>query len=209
MLKEIKGLFRSAPTERRAQGEQGSSYYNEAFASNGDWQAHYSASPYYFLWTVIVDRLRRRGSDGILEIACGPGQLASAICDAGITANYTGFDFSDVAIEYARKACPQYRFVQEDALKTAIFEQADYDCVVSTEFLEHVEDEISVLAKIRSGAYVIATVPNFPYVSHVRHFFDSNGVTDRYGHLFNEFNVVEICGTVPDHKFFLLEGIRK
>lgn len=189
-------------------GEQSAVYYDKAFLNNPDWENHYTASPYYFLWTVIVDRLRRRGSAGILEIGCGPGQLASAICDSNITNNYLGFDFSPVAVKFAQNACPKFKFVHENALETTLFEDAQYDAIVSTEFLEHVEEELSVLARIRKGTYVIATVPNFPYVSHVRHFDDSRSVTDRYGHLFEEFNVVEIRGNEKTQKFFLLEGIK-
>ena len=49
-----------------------------AFEANEDRRKHYTASPYYPLWTVIVDRLRRPRSRAVLEVACGSGQLAAA-----------------------------------------------------------------------------------------------------------------------------------
>lgn len=190
------------------QGELSAVYYDQAFSNNPDWKNHYTASPYYFLWTVIIDRLRQRRSAGILEIACGPGQLASAIYDAEIANDYLGFDFSPVAIQFAQKACPGYKFLHENALETTLFEDHEYDTIVSTEFLEHVEEDLAVLSRIREGVYVIATVPNFPYVSHVRHFTDCRSVADRYKYLFEGFNVVEIPGKSKGQKFFLLEGIK-
>ena len=94
-------------------------------------------------------------------------------------------------------------------METALYEAANYDTVIATEFLEHVYEDLSVISKIKSGTYVIATVPNFPYVSHVRHFFDTEEVAARYKSFFDEFNVVEIRGDALTKKFFLLEGIKK
>ena len=74
--------------------------------------------------TVIVDRLRRIKPKAILEIGCGPGQLAAAIRDAGLAPAYTGIDFSEVALILRGRP---------------VYSTAEYDTVVSAEFLEHVE----------------------------------------------------------------------
>src|SRR5438128_11724255 len=62
--------------------EMGAEFYDKAFESVTSYHKHYTESEYYFLWTVIVDRIRRAKSTSILEIGCGPGQLARAIHDA-------------------------------------------------------------------------------------------------------------------------------
>jgi 2-polyprenyl-3-methyl-5-hydroxy-6-metoxy-1,4-benzoquinol methylase len=184
-------------------------YYDRAFSSNSDWQEHYSSSGYYFLWTVILDRLRRDRPNAILEIGCGPGQLAAAIAEAGLTKEYVGIDFSRIAVGLARKVCPaHYRFIEADALSTDVYTSFDYDTVISTEFLEHVEGDLQVLGKLRPGTRVIATVPNFPYVSHVRHFDDADAVTDRYGTLFRDFSVATIVGAKKGTRFYLLQGTK-
>jgi len=61
--------------------------------------------------------------------------------------------------------------------------------VITTEFLEHVDGDLEVIRQIYSGSRFLATVPNFPYVSHVRHFNDSGEVMRRYEGLFEDFSV--------------------
>lgn len=195
----------------KKESRTGKDYYDAAFSSAEHWRAHYTRSPYYFVWTVIVDRLGRVRPAVILEIGCGPGQLAAAIHDAGLPdRRYVGLDFSHVALEHARGACPaQFEFVEADAISTDLYETLDYDTVISTEFLEHVEQDIDVLGKLRRGTTVIATVPNFPYVSHVRHFSDPASVAERYGPLFDDFSVTPIPGVASGTTFFLIQGRRR
>src|SRR5690606_24098990 len=83
---------RKAPTNKEA----GTAYYDERFASDEHWSEHYTKSSYYFIWTVCIDRLRRSTPAQVLEIGCGPGQLAAAMYDAGVAPSYTGVDFSEV-----------------------------------------------------------------------------------------------------------------
>lgn len=200
--------FRTAKPD--APRESGKAYYNEAFSSAQHWQEHYTQSGYYFIWTVILDRIRRIGPSAILEIGCGPGQLASAIHDAGLATSYVGVDFSDVAVGFARKTCPaEFAFRVENAVESPVYETAHYELVISTEFLEHVEQDLEVLARIRSGARLLATVPNFPYVSHVRHFEDASSVERRYASLFRNYSVTAIRGVQPNTCFFLMEGEKR
>ena len=189
--------------------EQNSDYYRQAFEANDDRRKHYTASPYYVLWAVIVDRLRRARARVALEVACGSGQLAWAIADARILSSYLGFDFTPVMIEQARVNCPELRFDVADAYTTELFETYNYDTVVATEFLEHVERDLEVLSSIRAGARFVGTVPNFPYVSHVRHFHDCSEVAARYGAFFDAFSVDAIPANDRGKTFFLLEGIRR
>ena len=190
-------------------GEQKADFYDASFSSNPDWALHYTASPYYFVWTVLIDRIRRRAAPRILEIACGPGQLARAIHDAVPVASYVGLDFSSVAIALARRANPDLDFRCDDALTTTLLAASDYDLVVCTEFLEHVESDRDVIGRARRGAMFLGTVPNFPYVSHVRHFRDVNEVSQRYAELFDDFSVVAIKANEDGKTFFLLEGRRR
>lgn len=188
--------------------QQGSEYYDKAFEENNGWRKHYTRSPYYIIWTVIIDRLRRCGSRKVLEIGCGPGQLASAVCDSGIVDSYVGIDFSSKGISYARLACPRFQFEHADALETDLIEKLEYDTVLTTEFLEHVERDIDIIRRIRLGVRFIATVPNFPYVSHVRHFENPEEAFERYGSFFEDFSIVVIPANEQGKKFFLMEGTR-
>ena len=162
----------------------------------------------YMIWTVIIDRLRQSGARKVLEIGCGTGQLVSAIRDAEVIEDYFGFDFSSKGIEQARIACPQYYFEVADALKTDLIEKTQYDMVITTEFLEHVDGDLEVIRQIHAGSRFLATVPNFPYVSHVRHFNDSGEVMRRYEGLFDDFSVIMIPANEKSKIFFLVEGRR-
>lgn len=141
-----------------------------------------------FVWTVIADRVLRAKVKSILEIGCGPGQLACLIRDKGIL-SYHGFDFSPRRIEQAKRVCPEFAFNLQDAFRTDLFETFDYDAVICTEFLEHVEKDVDVLKRIKSGVCFYGTVPNFPFTSHVRYFSDVDEVTSRYRQCFSELHV--------------------
>ena len=53
-------------------------WYDEIYRQPHDYQAHYTQSRYYFLWSVIADRLIRSGVRRVLELGCGTGQFAGA-----------------------------------------------------------------------------------------------------------------------------------
>jgi 2-polyprenyl-3-methyl-5-hydroxy-6-metoxy-1,4-benzoquinol methylase len=189
-------------------GEKAAEYYDRTFHEDANWSAHYTASVDYYIWTVIVDRVRRAGSRGVLEIGCGSGQLAHAIHDTGAVERYCGFDFSSARIEQARRNVPSFSFELANAFETDLYERATYDLVIVTEFLEHVEDDLTVIQRIRPDARVIGLVPNFPYVSHVRHFASVGEVAQRYGRFFRGFTVDAIPMKVPGSVAFLFDGIR-
>lgn len=188
-------------------GEQGASWYNRAYRTSEEYRKHYTLSCYYFLWTVIVDRLLREGTESILDIGCGPGQFASFLRDKGLP-NYHGIDLSDQAINMARATCPGYTFSAGSIFEADVLDKVAYDTVVAMEFLEHVEDDLVVLKRIRKGARFIGSVPDFPYESHVRYFNSSEEVAKRYGPLFDQFTVDTFLANGEGKTFYLIEGVR-
>lgn len=60
-------------------GEKGADWYDASFDAGGTGARHYTESEYYFLWSVIVDRIQTAAARSILEIGCGTGQLARLI----------------------------------------------------------------------------------------------------------------------------------
>lgn len=145
----------------------------------------------------------------MLEVACGPGQLACALRDSGLLDSYQGFDFAEKRIAAAKLNCPQYKFHVADAFTTDLFESVSYDVLVATEFLEHVTDDLKVIERIRAGARFIGTVPNYPYVSHVRHFTDTGAVHERYGMYFDQLTIAPIVRDARSHVLYLMEGIKR
>lgn len=210
-LRFIKSV-RPTETSRRKQGrldttssrEQGSEYYDEVFLSGQ--RKHYKEKNHYGVWSALVDRLMRTKVESLLDVGCGDGGLAVFLRDKGLP-GYLGFDFSTKKIEWARAICPEFDFVVADVFQTDIFHSHDYDTIVSTEFLEHIEGDVEVIEKFPTGTHFYGTVPNFPGRSHVRHFTNTQEVYDRYGRYFQAFSVDEFLG-VSKGKFYLMEGIK-
>jgi SAM-dependent methyltransferase len=190
------------------EGEKGRDFYDRTFDADEYWKQHYTRTEDYACWTVIVDRLRNWKARRLLEIGCGSGQLARALLDAGFLESYCGFDFSARRLSQARLFCPEARFEEADAFQTDLYDRIDYDSALSTEFLEHVEGDLEVLRRLKPGTKFIGSVPNFPFVSHVRHFKSSEEVTDRYGSLFRDFSVAAVPVDPKGKTLFLLQGVK-
>lgn len=194
--------------KRKVEGyERDSGWYDESFENNEHWRYHYTQSRYYPLWAVISDRLTRSDSDSVLDIGCGSGQLASLLRDKGLS-HYLGLDFSPKRIEWARKVCPEFEFQVADVFETRLLDTRQYDTVVCTEFLEHVSRDTGVIEKIPSGSQFYASVPNFPFESHVRYFESAESVYDRYSSYFNHFNVDIFPSNAKGRVFYLAEGTK-
>lgn len=209
MLKAFESV-RPAKNQSNGGHEQLSDYYDEAFSNQERWHKHYTESNYYPLWSVLVDRIIHAKVESLLEIGCGPGQLSLFLHDQGLR-RYLGFDFSARAVELARISCPELKYVEADAFKTDLFHSYDYDAVLCTEFLEHVDHDLEVIGKIRSGTRFYGTVPNFTCASHVRYFTSAQEVNDRYAEFFHSFSVNAYLSnsyTKRGEVFYLMEGIR-
>jgi 2-polyprenyl-3-methyl-5-hydroxy-6-metoxy-1,4-benzoquinol methylase len=186
---------------------QPSSYYDAVYESGAAYNAPYFESPYYFLWSVIADRLQRDGAMTLLDLGCGPGQVAHLLHDKGLSTRYVGLDFSERSIQMAKELCPGYDFLQADLTTPKLLESFEYDCVLALEVLEHLDDDIALLRQVRPGARVLATVPNFSDPAHVRYFRDAARVRERYASLFATVTVDTFAAS-RRNKLFLLDGIR-
>ena len=188
--------------------EKSSDYYDEIYANSEEYQLDYYHSRYYFLWTVIADRIRQSGLDEVLEIGCGSGQLACLLLDQGVK-RYTGLDFSATAIEMARRRSPEATFLVDDARTSDVYVRCDYNVVVCTEVLEHVEADLRIVSNFRPGVRCICLVPSFPDVSHVRHFENAAQVKTRYGPWFSDFDVLTFRMPAKEEPFYyFFDGIR-
>jgi SAM-dependent methyltransferase len=200
------GLTTSLP--RPPVDEVGADWYDRAYSDVEEYHCGYAQSRYYFLWTVIVDRIRRAGLRRVLEIGCGPGQLAAFLLDQGVD-RYVGLDFSPKAIKLAQVGVPRGRFVVGDARSSDLYDSVEHDVVICTEVLEHIEEDFAVVSRFGTDKRCLCTVPNFPYVSHVRHFADAGEVAERYGAFFRAFDVMTFQGSRSDgERYFLMDGVR-
>src|SRR5205085_1343346 len=104
--------------------------------------------------------IRRGGIRRVLEVGCGPGHLANLLLDQGVQ-EYVGLDFSPKAVAIARKVAPRARFLVGDARSSELYSRFDYDAVICTEVLEHIEDDGLVVSQFRPGTRCLCSVPNF------------------------------------------------
>ena len=185
--------------------EVGPEWYDESFESNAHWSFHYTRSPWYYIWTVLTDRIiGGEPAAKVLDIGCGSGQMAQMLFDHGVR-DYVGFDFSSKRIERAKKTVPDFRFEVANAYETDLYRQAEYDTVVCTEFLEHVDEDLMVIDRIPPGKRFLGTVPDFGGGSHVRFFTSAEAVEDRYRSHFGAFNVTTwtMAGQMRGRQFLI------
>jgi 2-polyprenyl-3-methyl-5-hydroxy-6-metoxy-1,4-benzoquinol methylase len=165
---------------------QVSETYNKLFqegGSGGVFDMHYRRSGYYPLFRAIEVAVRSIGAKQVLEVGCGTGQMAHLLMDRN-SVNYQGFDFSELAIEKARRRTGRTSsFAVADATVSETYSQRQYDAIICTEVLEHLENDLAAIAHWRSGTNVVCSVPNYDADTHVRFFKNESEVTQRYGEL--------------------------
>lgn len=123
-------------------------YYNNLYSKQSN-AARLRLIPFYQKIAEYINPEAR-----IIDLGCGNGMLAKL----SKWKTYTGFDFSEVAIAKAKTICPQAEFICSDI--NNYIRIVNYDTVIMTEFLEHIENDIKIISVIKQGAKVIISVPN-------------------------------------------------
>jgi 2-polyprenyl-3-methyl-5-hydroxy-6-metoxy-1,4-benzoquinol methylase len=175
-------------------------YYDRIFTREDDYRAHYRDSRYYVVWTQVVALLRHVPSPRILEIGCGPGQFARYLYDEGFR-DYHGFDFSPEAIRRAREVSPQSFEVGDAAAEEPY--RKDYNVAIVLEVLEHVSDDLTMLARLHRNTVVLFSLPDFDDEAHVRFFRSAQDIVTRYQ------PVVDLRRIVRIDRWFVCAGLTR
>ncbi|KAF6587335.1 MULTISPECIES: methyltransferase domain-containing protein [Paenibacillus] len=191
--------------------EENDEFYNKAFESGG-WDEtyfkHYSETHYFDIWKRATEIIQSYDNPKVFDIGCGPGQFANLLFDNKIT-NYTGMDFSSEAIKHAKIRNDKLRslFYVDDVYKTKLFSR-DYNFAVLFEILEHLNDDLGILNKLKTGTEVLFSVPNFYSEGHVRWFDSQLEVAQRYSSIVE---IKEICpfNVGGYNKIFLVHSEKK
>lgn len=185
LTRQLVGVLENAKNAPKVQLlEISSSLYNDSYKSGGsagNYHRHYKQSFYYPSWQQAMSYLLPLNRDtSILEIGCGPGQFANMLFDNGFT-NYIGFDYAAEGVALAKQNNPERanQFVVGDAFQTELMEK-EYGLVICFEVLEHVQNDLTLLQRIRPGTRVLLSVPNFNDPYHVRYFKNKDEVWERY-----------------------------
>ena len=114
----------------------------------------------------IVDCLESGISDGaaVVDIGCGVGDLLTEIRKRKPGVAVSGLDFSQKAVEAAATAFPEGSFVQHVIDRTLPYATAQFDVVLCTDVLEHLDRPKAIAAELvricRPGGLVAIVVPD-------------------------------------------------
>jgi SAM-dependent methyltransferase len=99
----------------------------------------------------------------VLDAACGEGYGSALL--ATVARSVTGVDLSETAVAHARSryCASQLRFLVSDCLELP-FEDDEFDCVVSFETLEHLENHRDLMLEFRRvlkpGGFLLISSPD-------------------------------------------------
>ncbi|MEE8576082.1 MAG: class I SAM-dependent methyltransferase [candidate division Zixibacteria bacterium] len=152
--------------------EQAAGYYDKIYATG------YNTSRFYSLYQEVIGMLETVEKPNVLELGCGVGDLARLIIERGHT--YRGFDFSEEAVKQSQSFCSDGKFFVGNVYNAEDFKPADYNIVIALEVLEHVDD-LKVMANLPPDVQLIASVPDYDDVAHLRLYQDpQRDIVDRY-----------------------------
>ncbi len=188
-------------------------YVYDIMYSNGgagrNYFKSYTESFYYNSWIAAIRRLLFLNKDtSIIDIGCGVGQFANMLFDYGFL-NYKGIDYSQKAIDMAKQNNPNFSesFRCADAFTDNIF-SGNYEVAILFEIIEHIQDDIKVLERIKSGTKILFSVPNFLDPNHVRYFDNTEEIINRYGFLIDILDI-QVIPISNINKLYLATGIKK
>lgn len=163
--------------------EQNNIFYNEVYEKGG-YQKEYFKQPencvYYKLWIKVIKMLD--DNDRVIDFGCGPGQFANLAIRRRVNI-VKAIDFSEVAIDMAKKNNPGYEYLFQlaDLYDDCLYQLLpEYDTAVFCEVLEHVEGHRKILANIQAGKKLIITLPNFDSQGHVCCFDSIDEIAEEY-----------------------------
>lgn len=167
--------------------------YDEMFKDGGYlgvFDLPYKRSPYYPMFKDVRASLQKNKAQRVLEVGCGTGTMAHMLFES-TQLSYRGFDFSQIAVEKARERTGRIDvFSVGDATAAATYANLEYDSVICTEVLEHIEDDLLAMSLWAPGALCVCSVPNYDADNHVRYFRTAEDVASRYGKLLDIQSIV-------------------
>jgi len=205
-INEIRRRFKASSKLNSLELSQ--AYYDEIFRESQEYAKNVEDSVFSNTWDEVTRRIKQGGYARILDIGCGPGQFAEYLIQRCPSIEYTGIDFSKIAINAAKERCPLVTFIEADIFQINILEKGEYDLIVALELLEHLENDLTLLNKIPVGKKTIFSVPNSDAFAHVRFFPSEEAVTERYGSCLSDLQIMPVI--LANQKVsFLMFGVKK
>ena len=161
-----------------------SGFYDCVYESSPEYKVDPSLTHWYPLWRIATRGIPKDAR--VLDLGCGPGQVACMLKDDGIT-SYVGADWSEEAISMARVKCPEFQFEIIDLRHLTdvkdLMKRTNPSIILLFETLEHIEDDLGLLECLLCGISIRATLPSGEAYSHARWFTSEEKISERYGDL--------------------------
>lgn len=151
-------LWRQEENDEPMNNTNPSAYYERIWKTNrsdmkrfGPFSRHYRR--------IILSLVEPLAFSTVLDIGCGEGSLLTGIRGLHPGVAVSGIDVSDSALDLARQKLPDGEFWNLDITARALEQQ--FDLVLCSEVLEHLEDDVSALehiARMTAGHLIISTV---------------------------------------------------
>jgi SAM-dependent methyltransferase len=149
--------------------------YDLTYSTDVRLKRHYTGIDYFVIWKNIMSKLNK--TDRLLDLGCGPGHLANMLYDNEFK-EYTGIDFSRVAIAQAKEKAPSYAFIEANLYDIDFNDYSDFK-FISVETFEHLENDIAIIKKLPKNE-IFFSVPNFKSSSHYRTYDDEEFIKKYY-----------------------------
>ncbi len=160
------------PTRRLSPGDaaETAADYDAGWSQWSD-MVKYSPAPFHRR-RMIVQLARGLGAKSVLDVGCGTGETLRVLRDELHPDRLVGVDLSPAVVDANRRRLPFADFAVADVSRIALDEQ--FDLVVATEVLEHIEAYPQALVNLRRmcRGHLIVTVPSgtiYPIDRHMGH----------------------------------------
>ncbi|MDO7252501.1 class I SAM-dependent methyltransferase [Helicobacter cappadocius] len=205
LKKTLKTAFENIPKPQKE-----NSFYDDIYLKSEMYLTNYDKTPYYPGWKYALKILQDFGMQKakVLDIGCGNGAFAKMLYENNIL-SYEGIDFSDEGLKIAREQIPSWSeyFIKEDIFESKIFEK-NFTHIIIFEVLEHINDDIRLLSKIKPKTTIIGSIPNFHSEGHIRIFEDITEIKKRYEPMIKILDFFELKLN-EESKIFYFKAIKK
>ena len=173
--------------------QQNKDYYDSIFATQRESVRYQPPWPLQTEWYSRLQEVARLifKSHNVLDLGCGFAILAGILEHTGHKGSYTGIDFAEETLQWVgdlHAVTPihhdfllLYRDLNHGGVP--IMDDLGDTTVVMAEYLEHVEDDLSIFESIKEAAPnadIIITLPSFDDPGHVRWFETRQEIYNRY-----------------------------
>jgi ubiquinone/menaquinone biosynthesis C-methylase UbiE len=112
----------------------------------------------------MYGHLKSTGARKVLDVGCGEGIVYRAMRERGWSGDWSGFDFSQEAVEFAKQASPEAQWRQASAYEMP-YPDKSFELIFSSQVFEHLPNPAGPLRECARVAakQMLISVPLEPY----------------------------------------------